>query len=126
MYSEFLERNYVEPLIRNGYIRVDTMSIPDGTYYKMFPLAPNGLPYPNVGQSILVHERICKYNSGLDYTFYNIITNNGIRGALNGQPIEIKDGLPVGEDVYCIMSIRNVDLLRYWRDKKIDEITNVH
>jgi hypothetical protein len=108
--SDFLEKSYVKPLLDKEYIKVDKMSIPDGIYYKL-----------GGGYKISLHERLDPSNSGLDYVFYDIITNDGIRGSWIGrETITIKDGLPIGENVYCIMSCHKAD----FRDKKIDEIIN--
>ena len=104
--SNFLEDNYIEPLKSKRYIEVGSINLPDGTYYKT-----------GGGYEFHIHE---KKGNAYDFTFYSIVTNDGIRGSWNHERdmVIIKDGLPLDENVYKIMTCGLSDI----RDEKIDKI----
>jgi len=84
--TDFLEKSYVKPLADKGYVEVDTIDLPDGTYQK------RGGGY-----------RIDIQNEDGGATGYMVVTNNGIRGMWSGT-IEIKgNNLPGDIGAYKIM-----------------------
>jgi len=105
--SNFLEDNYIEPLISKGYIEVLSINLPDGTYYKT-----------GGGYEFHIHEKTG--NNSYDFTSYTIVTNDGIRGSWNHERdmVIINDGLPLDENVYKIMTCALSDI----RDEKINKI----
>lgn len=84
--TEFLENSYIKPLTDKGYIEVDTINLPDGTYQK------RGGGY-----------RIDIQNKDGGATGYMVVTTGGIRGMHSGT-IEIKgNNLPGDIRMYKIM-----------------------
>ena len=84
--TEFLENSYIKPLTDKGYIEVDTINLPDGTYLK------RGGGY-----------RIDIQNKDGGATGYMVVTTGGIRGMHSGT-IEIKgNNLPGDIRMYKIM-----------------------
>ena len=105
--SEFLETNYVEPLRSKGYIEVNKVCLMDGTDHKT-----------GGGYEFHIHEKTG--NNSYDFAFYTIVTNDGIRGSWNHERdvVIIKDGLPLDENIYKIMTCVLSDI----RDEKINKI----
>jgi len=100
--SIFLDNEYVLPLKGKGYIRVDRMLIPDGSYFKTGGGYCFNINTPD-GHSV----------------GYAVITNTGIRGMFrDSDQVLVKDGIPMNEDVYMIMTIQ----LNHHRDDKINKI----
>lgn len=118
--SDFLESSYVSKLIELGFIEVEYINLPDGSYpksgagYQIEVLDPDNvalyasLPQPN---------RMYGVKNG-----YVIVTEDGIRGFYNPSRdvVNIKDGYPIDVNVYKIFSNKLSDK----RDSKIEEILN--
>jgi hypothetical protein len=71
----FLDERYVNKLKQEGFKEVPKVALPDGTYMKF------GSGY-----------NIYLYDSDKKDTGYVLVTKDGIRGAWNGDPIEIVNG----------------------------------
>lgn len=83
--TKFLEDNYVSPLIKDGYKLVDKISLPNGGYKKQ-----------GGGYRVDLYD-----NDGKTFTGYVIVTNSGIRGAWNNEPVNVTNGTI--EDAYKIV-----------------------
>ena len=83
----FLDQKYVNELIKNGYKVVTKIELPDGDYKK------DGGGY----QIDILNQ------DGNTDTGYSIVTNNGIRGMWNGQPINVVGGTTPRESIYKIL-----------------------
>ena len=83
--TEFLEKSYIKPLTDKGYIEVDTIELPDGSYLK------RGGGY-----------RIDIQNKDGGATGYMLVTNNGIRGMWSGN-IKIQGNNANDVEIYKIM-----------------------
>ena len=107
--SKFLNDNYISKLEKEGWVKVDKIYLPDGTYHKygggyQFSLALPSTDIPNT----------------FDQCGYAVITNDGIRGSwrIESDKVMILNGLPLDESVYQIMTNDYSEI----RDKKIDII----
>lgn len=80
--DDFLEKSYVKPLLDEGFKEVKEINLPDGEY-KIY-----GGGY-----------RMDLFGSDDKDTGYRLVTNTGIRGTWNGNPIEVTQK-KTGEDVY--------------------------
>ncbi len=114
--SDFLENSYVSKLINSGFVEVNRINLPDGTYRK------GGGGYQI---EVIDSENVASYaaqpignRSRIDG--YVIITNDGIRGMWNPirDEIKIKNGMPLGESVYKIFSNKKIDI----REEKINQV----
>lgn len=106
MISDFLEESYISTLIENNYKEVEYIDLPDGEYYKFSGGYEFSIHVSSVGPT---------FDS---YTGYHVITKDGIRGSWNGNKFVIKNGLPVGENIYKILTNR-LDIIR---EKKLNEL----
>lgn len=112
MAENFLEDSYISKLKDKNYKEVDSITLPDGIYHKY-----------DGGYQFSIHSGLeeatfgpppnPKYDTG-----FVVVTNDGIRGFWGGQEIEIKDGQPVGENVYKIMTNR-LDIIR---EEKLEKL----
>jgi hypothetical protein len=98
--SDFLEQQYISPLVNEGYVEADFINLPDGTYMKY-----------GGGYQIQIHV------DSETPTKYILITNTGIRGMWTGKEISVFGGT-TNENVYKIMTTDP----RWTRNKKIDQI----
>lgn len=110
MKNDFLENSYVSKLVNEGYVEVSKMDIPDGEYRK----GGGGYSY-----SVLKEHKPITADR-FENTGYVVITNNGIRGMWNPSrdKVLVKDGLPIVENVYKILSNAISDK----REHKLEEI----
>ena len=92
--SDFLEESYVEPLKEKGYLEVDKMSIPNGTYRK-------------AGGGYATYVLFDNTND----TGYVIISELGIKGSWNSSRdfITIENGKSTDKFTYKILSINKLD-----------------
>lgn len=109
---DFLEDAYVSQLLEGKYKEVDRVELPDGTYHKY-----------DSGYQFGIHSDIETMTFRAKgepeyYTGYVVVTNTGIRGAWNGEPVNIKDGVIINEDIYKIFTNR-IDIIR---EEKIEEL----
>lgn len=121
--SDFLENSYVSKLIESGFVEVEYINLPDGSYpksgggYQIEVLDPDNVAlYASQPQSNRMYYGAKEHNG------YVIVTEDGIRGFYNPSrdTISIKDGCPIDVNVYKIFSKKLSDK----RDSKIEEILN--
>lgn len=119
--NEFLENSYVSKLITSGFVEVDSINLPDGSY----PKSGGGyqievLDIENFAAFAAQSPSQRMYYGTNEHNGYVIVTKDGIRGFYNpsNDAVIIKDGKPIGVNIYKIFSKKVSDL----RNEKINQV----